>query len=157
MTERIETRVVAYVLVRNDKDEILLLQRSGTGYLDDYWDLPSGHLEEGETIRDTAVRELSEEAGLTVLAEDMRLIHVDQFDVDVRYTNFTFLATEWSGEPRIGEPDKCKATGWFRLHELPELCTNGVRVNEAADFSDDITYSLTTHQNYDALIAPKVS
>jgi 8-oxo-dGTP pyrophosphatase MutT (NUDIX family) len=47
---------------RNAKNEveILLIQDSK-----DRWTIPKGHIEEGETAQETAVREIGEEAGLT--------------------------------------------------------------------------------------------
>lgn len=46
---------------RNDKGEveILLIQDAK-----DRWTIPKGHIEEGETAQETAVREIKEEAGL---------------------------------------------------------------------------------------------
>lgn len=45
-------------VVYNAKNEILLIHRRG------FWDLPKGKMEEGETIEETAVREVEEETGL---------------------------------------------------------------------------------------------
>ena len=45
-------------LVTNSKGEFLLIRRSGL------WDLPKGHQEAGEAIKDTALREVEEETGL---------------------------------------------------------------------------------------------
>ena len=44
-------------LVSNERGEYLLINRHGI------WDLPKGHQEEGEDIRDTALREVEEETG----------------------------------------------------------------------------------------------
>jgi 8-oxo-dGTP diphosphatase len=76
------TRQAVFMVLRNDKNEILLQQRSGTGYLDGYWDLPSGHVEYGESLLRSVVRETKEEVGVEVAPEDSRLIHIDQFYVD---------------------------------------------------------------------------
>ena len=47
------------VLVRGE--EILLISPSGG----DHWQLPKGHIEPGETLEETAVREVREETGVT--------------------------------------------------------------------------------------------
>lgn len=46
-------------LVRNEESEVLLIFRR------DYWDLPKGKIDPGETSKETAVREVGEETGLT--------------------------------------------------------------------------------------------
>ena len=64
MADRFTTRVAVFVIVRNDKGEILLQQRGPEKYLGGYWDFPSGHGELGESLQDTTIRELKEEVGL---------------------------------------------------------------------------------------------
>lgn len=152
MSERFRTMSAVFVVLRNEKDEILLQQREGTGYLDGYWDLPSGHLEYGESIKGTGVREVLEEVGVTVEPEDLTLINIDQYFIDKEYINFTFAARDWQGEPRICEPEKCSAIGWFAVNALPEKCVNVVRVNEQDGFSDELTYAITTRESYESLM-----
>lgn len=48
-------------IVRNQKDEYLFIKRFGI------WDLPKGKLHKNESIQDCALREVSEETGLTNL------------------------------------------------------------------------------------------
>lgn len=45
-------------LVLNDKDEFLFIYRGGK------WDLPKGRVEKGESIEETAIREVEEECGI---------------------------------------------------------------------------------------------
>ncbi len=45
-------------VVRNDQDEVLMIERNGR------YDLPKGHWEEGESIEECAVREVMEETGV---------------------------------------------------------------------------------------------
>jgi 8-oxo-dGTP diphosphatase len=63
----ISVRLLAKIFVVNDQGEILLLQRSAT---DDRrplgWDLPGGNVEHNEDPNVAVLRELKEEAGLTV-------------------------------------------------------------------------------------------
>lgn len=48
-------------LVRNAKNDLLVIRRLGV------WDLPKGKLEDGETIKEAAVREVEEECGVSAL------------------------------------------------------------------------------------------
>ena len=48
-------------LVENEEGAYLFIRRNGL------WDLPKGHQEEGESICDTALREVEEECGITGL------------------------------------------------------------------------------------------
>ena len=51
-------------IVKNDNNQILFIYRRGK------WDLPKGKAEKGESIRDTAVREVIEETGIEKLKID---------------------------------------------------------------------------------------
>jgi len=55
-------------LVLNPNNEILFIQRLGI------WDLPKGKIEKGETIEETAVREVEEECGVNGLIIENSLI-----------------------------------------------------------------------------------
>ena len=152
MAQRHMTRQAVFVVIRNDNNEILLQQRANTGYLDEYWDLPSGHVEYGESLSDSAVREVEEEIGLKLNPKNLKLIHIEQFYVEKDYVNYTFEAINWSGVPIVGEPEKCSAIRWFAIDALPSRCVNAVRSNEATGFSGTLTFSVTTAENYNALI-----
>lgn len=152
MTDRFTTRSAIFVIVRNDQGEILLQQRANTGYLDGYYDFPSGHVEDKESIRAAAVRELAEESGLIVREEDLRLVHINQNFQDTPYVNFTFVADKWEGEPTVCEPEKCSDSRFFALDDLPEKCTLNVRLNERVGFTNDLTYSLVTPEYYEQIM-----
>lgn len=53
--------VAAGGMVGDGNGNVLLIRRNGR------WDLPKGHLEDGENIRECAVREVEEETGVTGL------------------------------------------------------------------------------------------
>ncbi len=62
---------------RGGREEVLLLRRANTGYMDGKWDFAgSGHVEEGETAARAVCRELLEETGLMAKPEDAVFLHV---------------------------------------------------------------------------------
>jgi 8-oxo-dGTP pyrophosphatase MutT (NUDIX family) len=155
MSDRLVTRLAVFVIVRNPAGEILLQQRANTGYLDGYWDLPSGHVEQDEPLLDAAVRELAEEVGITTPKDALQLVNIDQYFLgrtDHDYVNFTFAASRWRGTPRICEPEKCSTIGWFAPDALPEKCVNVVRVNERDGFSSELTFAVTDKKAYASMM-----
>lgn len=149
MADRFVTRIAVFLILRNNQGDLLLQQRSNTGFLDGYYDFAaSGHVEDGETIRDCAIRELEEEIGIKASVNDLELVHFNQNILNTPYINFTFRLNKWFGEPRILEPEKCSDLAYFAPHRLPAKCTLNVRVNQAAGFSDTLNYSFVTSENY---------
>lgn len=149
MSERALTKWAVFVIVRNERGEVLLQRRARDAkYLNGYWDFPSGHGEYDEDIRNTAVRELKEEVGLHGRPEDLQLVHIDQYFVEANYINFVFALDVWSGTPGVCEPDKCDGVEWFAPDKLPEKCVNVVRAVETAGFSSELTYSVTDKHTF---------
>jgi len=120
MTTRYRTIVDAMLILVRD-GEVLLAQRQGTGYADGQWNLPSGHLEEGEMIHEAVAREAFEEIGVKISPDDLRFVHLCHFrnpEGQARMGVF-FEATSWEGEPVNAEPHKCARIEWFPLSQLP--------------------------------------
>jgi len=87
------------ILVRDG--QVLLAQRQGTGYADGAWNLPSGKLEDGETVSQAAVREGLEEVGVRITEDALRFVHLIHYrnaHGDARIGVF-FQALHWDGEP----------------------------------------------------------
>ena len=57
-------------VIINDNGKILLLLRSA-GWKTGFWGPPGGIADEGESTKDTAIRETFEETGLTIKEEDL--------------------------------------------------------------------------------------
>lgn len=53
------------VILSKDKTKVLLTKRVYPPYVD-FWEIPGGHKNKGETLEECAVREMREETGLVV-------------------------------------------------------------------------------------------
>jgi ADP-ribose pyrophosphatase YjhB (NUDIX family) len=101
-------------------DKILLLRRYNTGYADGMYGLPSGHVEDNETIADGMCREIKEEVGLDIDKKNISLVHImHRKEADIR-VDFFFVINSWKGNPMNAEPQKCDDLAWFSLTELPQ-------------------------------------
>jgi mutator protein MutT len=121
--ERNKIPGAAFVILRK-KDEVLLMRRCNTGYEDGNYDFPAGHIEQNEHPSETAIREIQEEAGVSIEPHNLTfayLLHRCPGErSDKQYLNIYFTASEWQGEPRIMEPTKCDHMAWFPIDALPE-------------------------------------
>lgn len=98
-----------------DGDDVLFLQRAGTGYADGQWSVPAGHVELGENASAAAIRECAEEVGVEIAPAHLKLALTqhkrDPIDGDERVDLF-FRASDFAGEPRNLEPHKCAGLKW---------------------------------------------
>jgi 8-oxo-dGTP diphosphatase len=108
------------VLLRGD-NQVLLGRRSNTGWSDGLWNLPSGKLDEGESLTAAVIREAREEVGVTFDPAAVQLVHVLHW----RNTpwqariGFFYLVRRWTGDPYNAEPHKCSQLGWFPIEQPP--------------------------------------
>lgn len=115
-----------HVLLEQD-GRVLLMRRAGTGFFDGLYSLPGGHVEEGESIVATAVREMAEELGVVLDAGSVAVLGVVHRRSDTNRIDFFVRAGAWVGEPHVAEPDKCDALGWFSPDALPEAVVPYIR------------------------------
>ena len=103
-------------------NQVLLLERANSGYMDGYWSVPAGHVDGGETIWEAMQREIEEETDI-LIAESLKPAHVmhrmKQTETEERIDYF-FKVTAWHGTPCNNEPEKCADLCWFKTNELPE-------------------------------------
>ena len=108
-------------------NEVLLLRRFQTGYMDGHYSVPAGHLDGGETVTRAALREGKEEIGLDLEPAAVRFACVFHRNEGEERVDFFVVIERWTGEPVNSEPDKCDDLRWFPLASLPEKTVPYVR------------------------------
>ena len=110
-------------LVFNDKKELLLNLRSDTNT----WGIPGGSMELYETIEETAVRELKEEAGIN--ADELELVTVlSGNEYYFEYPNgdkmctviVLFKVLNYTGKVKVSD-NESKKLEFFSLNKLPNM------------------------------------
>lgn len=109
---------VSVIVILMRINQVYLFRRKDTGWADGDYTVPSGHVDEGETPIEAAIREANEEVGVKIKKEDLKLVHSDYIKGQV--INFTFIADKWEGEANVMEADKAEDGEWFSIDDLPE-------------------------------------
>lgn len=128
MKERNKAVLAVYVILGERK--ILIARRCNTGYQDGNYNLPSGHVEDGELPVEAMIREAREEIGITLKAQDIHLVHMSyrpKHDETGNRVDFFFRAMRWSGDVVNAERDKCDDLKWVDPLHLPSNMTPHVR------------------------------
>jgi len=101
------------------RTEILLIKQFAHK---ERWGIPKGHVDEGETLEECAVREIREEAGVHSKLESRLPDCFVQNDKEDK-TVVSWLATPiGSHEPNHNDPDSEVADArWFDITALPEI------------------------------------
>lgn len=115
-------------VVLNEKNQVLVVSQFGTS-----WSLPKGHVEQGEDLRDAAVREITEESGVSDLEFIKELGSYSRYRIgkDPRFEDETELKTitlflfrtKHTGSLSPIDPHNPEAR-WVEKDEVSELLTN---------------------------------
>jgi 8-oxo-dGTP pyrophosphatase MutT (NUDIX family) len=120
MPARFAIPTAVQVRLFDEQGRVLFLRRAGTGFFDGFWSLPGGHVENGESLRQAAVRELAEELGIEVGAQALMPVAVVHRASDTNRIEFLFDASRWQGTVRIAEPHRCDGLHWGDPARPPE-------------------------------------
>lgn len=119
------------VFILNEKQELLLIQRSDNGL----WALPGGYQNLGETSKDCAIRECLEETGYNVEITELigvfsslnyEFVHYPLKDIEI--CHLFFLGKIISGDSKTS--GETKKVSWFSEDKLPDLSDgHNIRIN----------------------------
>lgn len=109
--------------------QVLLQQRGQTEMLANKWDCISGHVEAQETVRQAMVREVYEELGVYIQADDLAFVGLThlRLDDETTYYNIYLTTDRFVGTPQIMETDKHDDLKWVNLTDLPTMANEIVQ------------------------------
>ena len=124
-----EHQVVAAVLVRGSR--VLLCHRHpDRAWYPNVWDLPGGHIHNGEQPLNALVRELQEELGITV--DPGRALSLGNCSPSPEFSIALWQISEWEGDVVNAAPEEHDALAWFTIEQLDKLELAGPYVTSAS-------------------------
>jgi 8-oxo-dGTP diphosphatase len=137
-----------FAAVRNAGGEVLLVRRIDDGC----WELPGGRIEVGETARETVIREVAEESGISIELTTLSGVYSDPSHVLVdpdggihQQIALCFHAVPAAGGGGPPRPDgiETDAAGWCDPAELTDLAMHPamrLRLHNAVTAPDHTHY-----------------
>ena len=116
MQERLCCPVDAYMLLERAGQIVTLRRAQDAAYASSLLCLPSGHVETGEHVLRTAIRETAEETGIEVGLDQVRcaaVVHHRSPGGQARIGWFFAAEAGWAGEPVNREPAKHSELVWI--------------------------------------------
>jgi len=110
-------------LVENSKGELLFIFRYGK------WDLPKGKLEKNEKIKDAALREVSEETGITNIKLSNHIVdtyHTYKIGNELVLKKAHWFKMTYSGDQPLipQQSEDITMAKWFPKNHLDEIISN---------------------------------
>lgn len=144
MKERYAIVSAVYLLTRNEHNQVLMGKRQNSGYYDEWYGVPAGHVDGNESLKSAMIREAKEELDIDIKEEDLTLVHTlhRAKTGDYERLDFFFTCDTWEGEPRIAEPDKCTELTWIdptdeSVDIMPHVRRVIARVETGENYSDE--------------------
>lgn len=111
-----------------EKDnQVFMIKRNNTGYMDWYWAFPGGRLDPNEDPINAAVREVREEVGCHIDLNAPYCDHIVYMNRNIQESDwlpesafiYGLRTSNFEGEPVNLEPQKCSECWWFDIDNLP--------------------------------------
>ncbi len=119
----------SYAIIRNNEGFIAFVLRSNTSWMNGFYSLPAGKTEVAETFIAGAIREASEEVGVTVAAEDMtHVLTVHRYSSAasekdgefMEWIDVYFEVHKYAGDIYNAEPHMHSEVAWLDPNNLPD-------------------------------------
>ena len=108
-------------VVKNGK---VLLAKRGNPMGFGLWSFPGGHVKDGEPLRDAAVRELTEETGVTArvlsIIDTINIVHKDPAGTIEAHFVFSVYLGEWVSGKAVADSD-AMAVKWVTPQDVVKL------------------------------------
>lgn len=119
--------LVAGGIVLDREGRVLLIHRSSNDLTQ--WEIPGGKLERGETPRETAIRELQEELGVSVQVDKDLGWYDFQFNgQSIRYALYAMRIMHGYPQPLEAKFDVCEFLHWNQIYGLQPTASVSVGV-----------------------------
>ena len=109
------------VIIQAPDQKILIGKRKGSHA--PYYSIPGGHLENGETFEEAAMKEVLEETGLHIynpklicLTNNLRTYQ----ETNKHYVSAILYTNEYSGKVEVKKKDKCEGWEWYAVQDIPQ-------------------------------------
>ena len=111
-----------YMIIKNEKGEILFQRRCGSKLWPDFLGLPAGHVDKGEDVYQALVREAREELNIDINVKDIEdTFVVNRINKNLKpYYDIYFVIKNYKGIIKINEPNKCQELKWVLLDNMPD-------------------------------------
>lgn len=137
--------ITARVVIKNEEDKILFLQKDETSKASGLWELPGGNVEDGEDILEGIVREIKVETGLDIKKEELNFLGAFEYLVPVdgvgKRVVCQFSASVGADRSKVvigtDSEDRHSDFKWMSVEEINQLRKDGKILGNSLHFDDD--------------------
>ncbi len=114
--------IISTAIIRNAKNEILLVKRSQKSSYPGYWQLVEGKMESGESPEETISREVMEETKTQIDKIELKSVHHNEIEAKgLKYLCFRVVFNVTTISNKIKLSDEHTDFGWFNKETIDKL------------------------------------